>query len=179
MFLNECCKVKMTFHNGSILIRIAMYSHPIPTDLKTKFGFSESLAYFVRWAEVNDDNSKLIWSEGLCLPNEFILVVRTYLRKRRVAYSTKDNIKIAERSHWQGCFELIVLNFLIMHAFNTTLPLLCFTRKKTWFKVYYLLKYMGQLCFFTPYVGIFPYSPCLSYIEHTVIVDTRLGCTTT
>lgn len=59
MFLNEACEVKMTFHNGSILIRIAMYSHHIPTGLKPKFGFSESLAYFVRWAEVNNDNSKL------------------------------------------------------------------------------------------------------------------------
>lgn len=71
MFVNEPCKVKMTFHNGSILIRTAMYSHHIPTDLNLNLAFSKSLAYFVRWAaEVNNDNSKLIRSEGFCLPNE-------------------------------------------------------------------------------------------------------------
>lgn len=59
-FLNEPCKVKMTFHDGSILVRIATYSHHVPNRLESKFAFLGSLAYFVMWAEVNNDNGKLI-----------------------------------------------------------------------------------------------------------------------
>lgn len=57
-FSNEPWKVTMTFHNENILPRIETYSCHIPT-----YASPEALASFVgRWAEVNNDNSKIIWN---------------------------------------------------------------------------------------------------------------------